>query len=121
MTYARILDCIFYCTQHIISYVLMLVVMSFSAWLFIAVILGLTVGNAVFFYRPTANIFKPKKELFQVPRSYDAMAPCDRHGSINQDEAFEAIPDSDPQESESRNNRQPTNENVISVEVHNYD
>ena len=44
----KILDVLLYGVQTIVNYLLMLVAMSYSTWLFLAVILGMTTGNMIF-------------------------------------------------------------------------
>ena len=51
----KVLDGILFSIQMISSYILMLVVMTFSGWLFIAIVLGQSIGQSIFFYRPSIH------------------------------------------------------------------
>ena len=51
-TKLKVIDGVLFSLQMISSYILMLVVMTFSAWLFIAVVVGQSIGCAIFFHRP---------------------------------------------------------------------
>ena len=51
-TKLKLLDGMLFSIQMISSYILMLVVMTFSGWLFLAVVFGQTFGQSVFFYKP---------------------------------------------------------------------
>ena len=54
-TKLKVLDGILFSIQMISSYILMLVVMTFSGWLFIAIVLGQSIGQSIFFYRPSIH------------------------------------------------------------------
>ena len=93
----KIYDGILYAVQTILSYAAMLVVMSYSAWLFIAVVLGQTLGDAVFFHQPSL-VMRNQKEPCSTSTSYQSMTI-----NVNAE-----------QESYSRD----TTDNVIAVEIH---
>ena len=69
----KVLDGIFFSLQMFSSYILMLVVMTFSAWLFIAVIVGQSIGCSIFFHRPLTytKISLPQSDDITITREPD--------------------------------------------------
>jgi len=102
----KVLDGIFFSLQMFSSYILMLVVMTFSAWLFIAVIVGQSIGCSIFFHRPLTltKISLPQSDDITITREPD-------HATTSP--TF-------PVEEEERHQLQDSNAtaNVITVEVH---
>ena len=56
----KVLDGLFFSIQMVLNYTLILVIMKFSAWLFIAIVLGQTLENLSFFTHP---LFMPIKSF----------------------------------------------------------
>ena len=94
MTKLKVLDGVLFSIQMVLSYLLMLVVMSYSVWLFFAIVFGQAIGSSIFFHSPQNHL----KQSFQAP----IHPPC--HQSIapnmSEEEAIE------------------TTSNVAVVEVH---
>ena len=67
LTKLKIMDGILFCVQMILSYLVMLVVMSYSIWIFLAVILGQAVGSWLFFQKPTVLLHQLGPNDPQVP------------------------------------------------------
>ena len=105
-TKLKVLDGILFSIQMISSYILMLVVMTFSGWLFIAIVLGQSIGQSLFFYRPSIH----------QTSSYPQSTSTSRDQDLN-------ITSPSTQENQSEEEEQILDEsndaaNVISVEVH---
>lgn len=105
-TKLKVLDGILFSIQMISSYILMLVVMTFSGWLFIAIVLGQSIGQSIFFYRPSIH----------QTSSYPQSTSTSRDQDLN-------ITSPSTQENQAEEEEQILDEsndaaNVISVEVH---
>ena len=70
-TKLKVLDGILFSIQMISSYILMLVVMTFSGWLFIAIVLGQSIGQSIFFYRPSIHQISSYPQSTSTPRDQD--------------------------------------------------
>ena len=105
-TKLKVLDGILFSIQMISSYILMLVVMTFSGWLFIAIVLGQSIGQSLFFYRPSIHQTSSYPQSTSTSRDQDLniTSPSTRE---NQAEEEEEILDESNDAA-----------NVISVEVH---
>jgi len=105
-TKLKVLDGILFSIQMISSYILMLVVMTFSGWLFIAIVLGQSIGQSIFFYRPSIHQTSSYPQSTSTSRDQDLniTSPSTRE---NQAEEEEEILDESNDAA-----------NVISVEVH---
>jgi len=103
-TKSKVFDGILFSLQMISSYILMLVVMTFSAWLFIAVVLGQSIGSSIFFHRPLIKVSLPKSDAVKITRESDLTTTSPNFQT----------------EEEERHQVQDSNatENVITVEVH---
>ena len=113
----KILDVLLYGVQTVVNYLLMLVAMSYSTWLFLAVIMGMTAGNMIFITPKMLelqnSVFRPEANRTSALRSYGTMSnqPTNREplvtSSDEEDETTESvIPQSD------------SVHNVITVDVH---
>ena len=105
-TKLKVLDGILFSIQMISSYILMLVVMTFSGWLFIAIVLGQSIGQSIFFYRPSIH----------QTSSYPQSTSTSRDQDLN-------ITSPSTQENQAEEGEQILDEsndaaNVISVEVY---
>lgn len=56
LTRLKIFDGLLFSVQMILSYLLMLVVMSYSVWLFLAIVMGQAIGSCLFLQRPTLHL-----------------------------------------------------------------
>ena len=73
LTKLKIMDGILFCSQMILSYLVMLAVMSYSIWIFIAVILGQAIGSWLFFAKPTVLLHQhgpSSKDQAESPSSH---------------------------------------------------
>lgn len=70
-TKLKVLDGILFSIQMISSYILMLVVMTFSGWLFIAIVLGQSIGQSIFFYRPSIHHVSSYPQSTSTSRDQD--------------------------------------------------
>ena len=70
-TKLKVLDGILFSIQMISSYILMLVVMTFSGWLFIAIVLGQSFGQSIFFYRPSIHQISSYPQSTSTSRDQD--------------------------------------------------
>ena len=70
-TKLKVLDGILFSIQMISSYILMLVVMTFSGWLFIAIVLGQSIGQSIFFYRPSIHQISSYPQSTSASRDQD--------------------------------------------------
>ena len=70
-TKLKVLDGILFSIQMISSYILMLVVMTFSGWLFIAIVLGQSIGQSIFFYRPSIHQISSYPQSTSTSRDQD--------------------------------------------------
>ena len=106
-TKLKVLDGILFSIQMISSYILMLVVMTFSGWLFIAIVLGQSIGQSIFFYRPSIHQISSYPQSTSTSRDQDLniTSPSTQE---NQAEEGEQILDESNDEAA----------NVISVEVY---
>lgn len=106
-TKLKVLDGILFSIQMISSYILMLVVMTFSGWLFIAIVLGQSIGQSIFFYRPSIHQTSSYPQSTSTSRDQDLniTSPSTQE---NQAEEGEQILDESNDEAA----------NVISVEVY---
>ena len=105
-TKLKVLDGILFSIQMISSYILMLVAMTFSGWLFIAIVLGQSIGQSIFFYRPSIH----------QTSSYPQSTSTSRDQDLN-------ITSPSTQENQAEEEEQILDEsndaaNVISVEVY---
>ena len=93
LTKLKLLDGVLFSVQMVLSYLLMLAVMSYSVWLFLAIVVGQAIGSSLFFQSPQIQV----KHSFQAPYH----PPC--HQSIEANASEEAT---------------ETASNVAIVEVH---
>lgn len=98
----KLLDTLLFFIQMVTSYVLMLVVMSYSFYFLIAVVLGQSLGNLVFFYKP--------KVTFHFAQSKEEQHPCSNN-----------IPTEEENVAEEQVQPVAEDPNVITVEVHHHD
>jgi len=85
------------------SYILMLVVMTFSGCLFIAIVLGQSIGQSIFFYRPSIH----------QTSSYPQSTSTSRDQDLNI-----TSPENQAEEGEQILDESNDDANVISVEVY---
>ena len=76
----KIMDGILFAIQMVLSYLVMLVVMSYSIWIFLAVIIGQAIGSWIFFQKPTVL-------LHQVSSSLSSQRHCQREEEGIEEEA----------------------------------
>ena len=79
LTKLKIMDGILFCSQMILSYLVMLAVMSYSIWIFIAVILGQAIGSWLFFAKPTVLLHQ------HGPSSKDQAESPSRHTEADEE------------------------------------
>ena len=105
-TKLKVLDGILFSIQMISSYILMLVAMTFSGWLFIAIVLGQSIGQSIFFYRPSIHQTSsyPQSTSTSIDQDLNITSPSTQE---NQAEEGEQILDESNDAA-----------NVISVEVY---
>ena len=113
----KILDVLLYGVQTIVNYLLMLVAMSYSTWLFLAVILGMTTGNMIFITPKMLELqnsaTRPDTNRHSALRSYGTMS--------NQPTNWEPQVTSSDEEDETTESVIPQSDsvhNVITVDVH---
>ena len=113
----KILDVLLYGVQTIVNYLLMLVAMSYSTWLFLAVIIGMTAGNMIFITPKMLELqnsaFHPEANRTSALRSYGTMS--------NQPTNWEPQVTSSDEEDETTESIIPQTDsvhNVITVDVH---
>lgn len=95
----KFLDTFLFFIQMVTSYILMLVVMSFSLYFLLAVVLGQSLGNLVFFYKPKITFLHHQEHQ---SKDEDAISDHDQPVAAVESAAVEDA-------------------NVITVEVHHYD
>ena len=112
----KILDVLLYGVQTIVNYLLMLVAMSYSTWLFLAVILGMTTGNMIFITPKMLELqnsaTRPDTNRHSALRSYGTIS--------NQPQSTLDVASSDEEDetTESVISQPNSVQNVITVDVH---
>lgn len=117
---AKTLDGILYCVQTTLSYGMMLVVMTYSFWLFLSVALGTVTGSAIFF--PGNN--KPESSVRHCADAILVLSPpCEELADIHTN--YGAIPSSNDDlitadTTDIVQEEEPSSivNNVVCVEVH---
>lgn len=107
MSYYKVIDGLLYALQTVLSFAMMLAVMSFSAWIFLATIFGTTLGNVIFLQRVSSAESFVRIRKCSFPRE-------DEEPSIR---ALEQQQMTDEESSEGSRAATQSN-NVITVELH---
>ena len=105
-TKLKVLDGILFSIQMISSYILMLVVMTFSGWLFIAIVFGQSIGQSIFFYRPSFHQISSYPQSTSTSRDQDLNITSPSTQGDQAEEGEQILDESNDIA------------NVISVEVH---
>ena len=116
MNKLKLFDLILYGCQTILNYFLMLVAMSYSAWLLLAVVFGMTIGNGIFLKQQLPDI-----QIIPAMNSKNIIESC-HYGTIS-----ESITNSDHSEMNHNETEDEisfdtsdtsSQQKVITVEVH---
>lgn len=108
----KLLDVALFSIQMVASYVLMLVVMSFSGWLFVSVVLGQSLGHLVFSISVSSTRIISLKANHQ---NIDNITPSSHQDDLfgHDNEPLVENASSDPDQSS-------IGSNIVTVEVHQY-